>query len=133
MIEVRPFSKITDFKDLNEFTVEHGWPPFNPLILPTIGVCVYEDDKKLCFGWLYLESSTIVAMVEWIVTNPKNTPRESLKSIKISINHLVGIAKKLGYSFIFTSAENKGLIKLYEKAGFEQTDKKMTHLVYKGD
>lgn len=140
-INLRPFSKPLDFDDLNEFAKEQTWKNsdggsvkgFDPLILPTIGVCIYRGDKKLCFGFLYLESSCVVAHVEWIVTNPENTPRESLQSIGLAIDYLVGCAKKLGYQFIFTASNNKNLIRMYEKSGFKQTDKQMVHLVYQGD
>jgi len=131
MIEIRPFSKITDFDDLNEFTDGQGFPRFDPRILPTIGVCVYDDNKKLCFAWLYLESSTVFAIIEWTITNPENTPKESYKSLQVAVKHLTGIALKLGYIRIMTSSNNKGLIRIYEKAGFIQTDEKVTQLLYK--
>ena len=109
----------------------HGWSPVPAGILPSLGVIVTSDDesKGHAAGFLYMDNSSPVAMMEWLVTNPENTPRESLASAKMLIDFLKIEAKALGYSVIMTGTKSDGLIKLYKKQGFTQTDEGLTHLL----
>jgi len=110
----------------------HGWAPVPAQLLPSLGVIVGSDDdrKGHCAGFLYMDNSSPVAMMEWVVTNPQNTPRESLGSISMMVDFLKIEAKALGYDVIMTGTKVDGLIKLYMKRGFTKTDEGMTHLIH---
>lgn len=107
----------------------HGWTPVPLCILPKLGVCVVVDGVAAAAGWLYMDNSVGVAMMEWVVTNPANNPRVSFRAIEVLVGALKHQAHGFGYGVILTSAKQEALVRMYERCGFQRTDDTMTHLV----
>lgn len=76
-----------------------------------------------------MDNSVGVSMLEWVVTNPENTPRQSLASVKFLVGAIRELAADNGYGVTLTSAKQEALIRLYKREGFEETDSGMTHLL----
>ncbi len=136
ILQVRPFLKGSDdYSMVSKWWEIHKWKTVSPEFLPVLGNVVFDSDsnKQLAAGWCYLDSSSLVAMIEWVVVNPENRPKESYLAIIHLLKSLKETAQKLGYKFIFTTSENKSLIKLIEKTGFTKSDKNVTHLYIRED
>ena len=121
----------TDYQDLvHWWQARKDWQPINKELLPQCGVIVEQADKKLAALFVYQDNTTPFAMLEWIVTNPDNTARESIVSLRVGIDYVMQAMKKVGRGALFTTSSNPALIRLLEKHGFEQTDTNVTHLCY---
>lgn len=118
------------FPMFTEWWKAHGWPGVALAILPKCGVLV-EDDAAggLAVGWLYMDNSVGVAMLEWTVTNPKATPKQSYMAIAMLVQSVREVARALDYGVVLTTAKQHALTRCYEKNGFRQTDNGMTHLI----
>ena len=117
-----------DYPMVCEWWTAHGWPAVPRDMLPKLGCLVELDGVPKAAAWLYMDNSVGVAMLEWTVTNPGNTPRESLRSI----NHLLGALKEVAlendYGVVLAALKNEGLIRAFEKFGFHNNDSGITHL-----
>lgn len=108
----------------------HGWEPVPQAFIPVLGIVVHDGEgRDLAAGWIKLESSTPIAMLEWVVTNPENHPKESAASIDALIQHAKECAKEQGRTAIFTYCKQDSLARKYGKHGFQQSDSGMIHLV----
>ena len=133
-LKVRPFMKLTDYPMVKDWWEQRGWKPVGQVYLPIIGCFICDKEgKELAVGWMYLDSSSLVASIEWVLTNPKNNGKESYLSVKFLMKYLANIALAHKYDFIITSTNHNGLGKLFKRAGFAETDKEVTHYIYKGD
>ena len=108
------------------------------------GVTCFDDaepGKLQAAAWAYLDNSVGVAMIEWVVTNPENTPKRESKKHK-NVRRL-SQAKLLNgwqiegeiyrYTTILAATNVQGLIKLFERQGFTKTDNGLTHLIFTED
>jgi hypothetical protein len=108
----------------------HNWgdgPP--PAILPDDGAIAELNGGPTAAAFLYLGFNSKCAWLEFLVTNPHNSPRVSAKSLKLVIQHLLDVASKNGVLMVYSSLKNRGLIKMYEKFGFVQGDTGCTEMV----
>ena len=134
MIQIYPFHE-SNYQMLESWWKEHGWPAVPIQKLPPVGFVAWdrvegESDVPLCAAFAYLDNGgTGVAMLEWTVGNP-NVGRLLVKGLKELLNFMIQELKKLDYDVVFTFCRHEGLIRIYEKCGFEVTDKGMTHLVH---
>lgn len=96
--------------------------------LPPIGFVAEKSGKKLCAIWMYL-SGTAVASIEWLVANPDAGPKAKVASIKALVTQCRTIAATCGVRRIWTTTNNEGLIRLYERCGFQVTDRGVTHMI----
>jgi len=94
-------------------------------MLPFTGFVIYDDNKMLAAGWLYCMADVPCGMMEWIVTNPDNSARESLKALAILLEQITWLADKVGLKAVYSKVQNKGLEKLYAKFGFKSGDTSM--------
>lgn len=123
------YDEETHYKMAKGWWKSHGWDAVSPLVLPKLGVFVSLDGDYKSAAWLYMDNSVGVCMLEWIVTNPENTPRESLKTIKIAVKFLREQAKEFGYGFMLATCRQESLLKVLEKNGFQRTDENVYHAV----
>ncbi len=108
----------------------HGWPGVALTILPKCGVMIQADDgTPLAAGWLYMDNSVGVSMLEWTVTNPDATAKQSYMAIAMLVQSVREVARGLDYGVILTTAKQHALARCYQKNGFIQTDTGMTHLL----
>ena len=77
-----------DYEAVSEWWQKHGWSPV-PLGMLPCGVVV----ENKAAGFLYQDKDVPYGMVEWVVANPENTPRESFKAIDLILKELIAMAK----------------------------------------
>jgi hypothetical protein len=107
----------------------HGFPPVPEAILPATGIIVFDGEKCLCSAHLYLDNSVGVSMMEWMVSNPANSSRESLLSLGHLLECMRQTAASLGYGITLTSISQPSLMRLAQRCGFEKTDENMAHFM----
>jgi hypothetical protein len=104
-----------------------GWASIPEALLPSTSFIIGDENKLYCVCFLYRDDSTKVAMMEWLVANPTNTPRESLQSIMLLLSSIARFADE-NKLVLFTTLQNDRLSKLYEKQGFVSGDKGMMNM-----
>jgi hypothetical protein len=129
MITVRPFNRETDYELFVQWWIGHDFSPVPLEVLPALGIVAEHHGKLAAAAWLYLDSSTPVGMLEWIVTNPTNNPKISAIAITHVIQALRFSAMENGHTVILSSCRQESLARLMERLGFQETDKNVTHLV----
>jgi len=107
----------------------HGWEPVPQAILPRLGVIGSIDGQGIAAAWLYMDNSIGVAMLEWMVGNPKGEARQVLRALRSVVEFLKAEAKRLDYGVILTSCRQAGLVKWLQKRGFMKTDEGVTHML----
>lgn len=128
MIQLRDYSQEADYPVLSLWWAAHGWSPPHPSVLPKLAVIAQDGDLRVGGAFLYMDNSVGVSMMEWLVTNPDSTGRQSLEAIKHLCDFLAQRAKELGYGVMLTSCKQPGLARIYERNGFTRTDEAMIHL-----
>lgn len=103
----------------------HGWPVIPVEYLPALGIII--DGHAA--GFLYNDPSSAGIMLEFVVTHPLNTPRQSVAAIQLLISTAENIAREIGKTFIFTTCQQPSLARLMSSSGFIVTDKQMIHLL----
>jgi len=99
------------------------------LVLPRLGVIGSIDGQGIAAAWLYMDNSIGVAMLEWMVGNPKGEARQVLRALRSVVEFLKAEAKRLDYGVILTSCRQAGLVKWLQKRGFMKTDEGVTHML----
>jgi hypothetical protein len=121
------------YAEIKEWWKGHsGWESIPESMLPKTGFVVGDENSLFCVVFIYEDSSTSVAMMEWLVTNPTNTARESLKAIKLLLER-VGRYADDNKRVLFTTLLQPSLSKLYERVGFVCGDTGMTNMTRIGE
>ena len=99
-------------------------------MLPSLG---YMVDEKCAF-FVYTVDNAPVCFVEWIVTDPNITPRESVSALKEAANEISNFASYMKESEIltYTILSNAKLVKIFERVGFTVGCKNETTLIFGG-
>ena len=105
-----------------------GWSAVPEDVLPDTGFVVFDGRTPLAAGFIYNDTTSSLGMMEWIVANPENSARQSLKSLMVLIEGMTKYADSIGLK-LYASIQNAGLEKLYNKYGFITTDKNMISMV----
>jgi hypothetical protein len=126
----RLIDKAKDYDVIAPWWPAHGWPGVPVEILPKCGVMVVGDnDTPLAAAWMYMDNSVGVAMMEWAVTNPANTAKQSYMAVTMLVQAVRELALEFDYGVLLTTAKQDALVKMYERNGFQKTDSGMTHLL----
>jgi hypothetical protein len=126
---VREFEPERDYETVKAWWHGHGWPGVPLAMLPKLGVIAFRDEQEAAAGWLYMDNSCGVCMLEWLVTNPDLRGREPIYAIRTVTDYLTLAAKEMNYGVMLTSCKQPSLARIHEKAGFTRTDGEMIHLV----
>ena len=110
-----------DYPELATWWEGHGWPAVPIEILP-VGFIVEEDGKKLAACFTYMDRSTPVAYLEYFVTNPENSPRESHKACDFLFDKVMEFLRLNLIKTCFARLNSRGLLKMYKKHGFVEGD-----------
>lgn len=105
----------------------HGWPGVPQVVLPKLGVVGSIDGIPVAAGWLYMDNSVGVSMLEWIVSDPDARPRCVAVAICSIVRFLRAEAKSLGYGVMLSTCQQDSLSKLLVREGFEVTDRNVIH------
>jgi hypothetical protein len=115
-----------DYPMLESWWTGHGFPPVPKRLLPPLGV-IFADAAA---GWLYMDNGgTGVAMMEWLVTNPKGRPLECARALTRVVEFLKAEAKRMDYPIILTTCKQPSLARLLQRSGFDTSDSGMIHLL----
>lgn len=125
---LREFDRERDYPMVRAWWEGHGFPPVPLAFLPQLGVIAHTG-TDLAAAWLYMDNSCGVSMLEWLVTNPASSGRDSLRAIQAITQHLQTMATEFGYTVMLTAAKQPSLCRVHEKNGFLKTDEGMTHFV----
>ena len=123
MAPVRPYTP-ADYPLISSWWNARSFPPIPPQFLPPTGFIVGDHAA----GFLYSTDSGI-AWMEWITTNPQSVKIDRDNALNSLIDALTVEAKRLGFSAVFTSVADSGLISRYARHGFGVTDTTMTNMV----
>lgn len=120
--------KIADYEMLKDWWQDRWGNAPAVYTLPQSGLIVSVDGRDVAAGWLYLDSTTPVALMGLPVTAPDNTARESAEALKCLLGGLVAMAKSQGRTMVLASFPDGSLSRLVESCGFVVQDTGMNHL-----
>jgi hypothetical protein len=132
MSDIAPILKVfekSDYPMVSEWWNAHGWNAVPFGVLPKLGIIAQMDEVPVAAGWLYMDNSVGVSILEWMVANPDAKPKAVYKSIKTIVEFLKTQAKEMNYAVMLTTCKQESLARVYEKTGFQRTDSEMIHLI----
>jgi len=101
------------------------WPVLPKTALPNSGeggFMVEKNNIPIVSGFLYISNSKM-AMLEWIVSNPKYKENDRKEAIELLINQVEIFCKDLDVKHIITLGRNKHLIETHRKLGWHVDNK----------
>lgn len=129
MMTIRLVDLEKDHGFLCEWWRLHGWEPVPAAVLPKLGAIAMLEGVPVAAAWLYMDNSVGVCWLEWLVTNPQATPKQSLIGINTVIQFLREQAVSFDYGVMMTTCRQASLVRVYEKNGFTKSDEGVTHLL----
>jgi hypothetical protein len=130
-MHLREIDRTQDHATLSAWWTAHGFPVVPLPVLPKLGVMAFDGELGLAAGFLYMDNSVGVCWLEWLVTNPEATGRQSLAGIAAVVEFMAERALEMDYGVMLTSCRQEGLARIYQRHGFERTDEGIVHLVRK--
>ncbi|GAA5497244.1 hypothetical protein Rhal01_03437 [Rubritalea halochordaticola] len=125
---IREYQPERDRALVGVWWLERGWP-CPPECLPVCGVIVSQEGEERAAGWLYLDNSTPVAWIAWLVTKPEISGRQARRALDELIEALCGIARSQGRARIFFSSARASMTTFMQTHGFSVGDEQTTHLI----
>lgn len=113
-----------DYPMISTWWAARQWPSLPIEMLPKNGFVV----DNYCAGFLYSTDSQICWM-EFLVSNPATDSKARNEAMNLLIATLLGRAKDLGFSIIFTSVIDEKLKNRYQTHDFIVTETGMTNLI----
>jgi hypothetical protein len=129
MITIREVDIENDYVMFCGWWAAHKWPSVIREVLPKLGVVALADEVPTAAAWLYMDNSVGVCQMEYLVTNPKASPFDSIRCTSHIITFLSQRAVEMDYGLMLTACRQPSLVKLYERNGFIKTDEGVTHLL----
>ena len=132
VIQLRMFDPPTDYPIVEEWWKAHGWTAVPQIMLPKLGVIAFYAGDKIedaAAAWLYMDNSSPVCILEWMVTNPKLSATKTVRALKHITTFITSEAKANDYAVMLTTCKQQSLVKFHEKHGFVRSDDGMTHMV----
>lgn len=113
-----------DYDTLSSWWKEYNWPVIPKDSLPKNGFII----DNTCAGFVYCTDSNI-AWLEFIVANPRISRDERKAGLQNLLSGLTGLAKELGYAYVFTSTNHANLEERLVEMGYKVQDRNVTHLI----
>ena len=111
----------TDYEEICRWWVAHGWEPVPMPFLP-VGFVIEHDGILKCAGFLYMDKTAPIGMLEWVVSNPDNAGTESYRSLDLLLGEITKFAKYNLIGAVYSKLVHKPLEHLYNKHGFISGD-----------
>ena len=116
--------KPTDYEDiLCQWWKDWRWDPPSRDFLPengTGGYIVYDNDRPICAGFMYLTNSK-AAWCDWIISDLRYKDRQKrAEALELLIETITNEAKKLEYKFVYALIKNKPLVNIYKRNGYKE-------------
>lgn len=128
MIQYREYTP-EDYPTLLAWWEGHKWEGVPAAVLPKLGVIVEVDGRPVVAGFLYMDNSVGVSMLEWVVSNPAISGLSIVRGIRALVIFMTDRARELDYGVMLTSCRQPSLARVYEANGFTKTDTGITHLL----
>lgn len=89
-------------------------------VLPPTGAVTYHGDRPIaaCSVWL---TNAAAAHVAFPITAPGLSPIVSFKAVTLAVDGVIDLARAAGAKFIWASAENRGVDRIFVRAGLQRT------------
>ncbi len=129
MITLRPIELEKDYPTLASWWKGHGWMALPEGALKTLGVICEVDGVETCAAFLLMSNSTGVAMLEWMVTNPEAKAKACFRAIPAVTAFIEQEAARMKYGVLLTACRQESLVRMYERCGFQVTDRNVTHMI----
>jgi hypothetical protein len=132
ILSVRMVDIDADYPVVSSWWQSHGWAQALPLfMLSKLGIMVERNGEPCLAGWVYMDNSCGVSMLEFVVGNPSVPPRDIVRALEHLTNAAKLCAKQNGYCIMLTYCKQMSLAKAFQKNGFIFAEDNMKHLVYK--
>lgn len=126
MLEMKYVDLIKDYPLLKSWWEAREFPPANPRFMPPTGLMISSQGEPVCAGFLF-KSDANAAIIGNIVSNPKATGEIRSLALDALLEALAGLAKSEGFGMVCCSTDLPRLMKRFEKHGFVNTDKAVSH------
>lgn len=117
------------YQTLCSWWTTHSWPAIPREMLPMRGYMAFQNDTPVIAGFLYRDDTSLVGMIEWIVSNPDVSHGTKQAGFTELMTHIALVAKGLGLRALFTTSNNSNLNDKLIGHGFNKTDEAMTHFL----
>lgn len=116
---VRAFDPARDYEAVALWWVDRMGAAIPANILPKCGVVACEelDGEAIAAGWIFMDNSVSVAMIEWLVTKPTLRIKLAHAALKAVVEMLEVSAKHFGYAII-TGVTSRRMAYKARKHGF---------------
>ena len=120
------------YPELQRWWRGHGWDPVPENRLPRFAWLAMDGETPRAFASAYLDNQgTGVAMLEWIVTNPDNAPRQTLRALDTLLPFMRDtLVREFDYDCILATCAHPALSRSLEKHHFQVTDRGMIHHIH---
>ena len=106
-----------------------GDGPMPPGVLPPDGFFASDEKGPLVAGWLYRPIGCKVAIIDWLVSRPGETPATIRPAARAVFQSLQALAEKEGCTRLFASVSSAGMLREAQACGFTIAALGNTHLV----
>jgi hypothetical protein len=124
--------KEEDYETICKWWKWWRWPSLPKTALPDDGkggFMIEKNNIPIVSGFLYISNSEM-AMLEWVVSNPKYREKDRKDAIELLINCVEHNCRRMGFKHLITLGRNKHLIETHKKLGW-QVDKKPSYEIIK--
>jgi len=119
-----------DYETIKNWAMRLGTAIPHNDCLPGVGtVIIDKDGNKYGCGFLYLDNETPVSVLEWMLVNPELSSRKKVEVIQSILSVLEECSRLEEKYIMFSGSPSSGITKIYEKLGWNQTIKNVTHLI----
>ena len=126
MIEIYEEEKHYDM--LAGWWAGHGWDAMNRELLKPLGIVHSHEGVHVSAGFIYPVAGCGLALLEWVVADPKAKPIAIMRSIRSLTEFARQWCSENDYGVMMTTCKQEGLAKMHERNGFSRTDESMIHL-----
>ena len=119
-----------DYNTIQSWWTDWGWSVIPRESLPNRGtgglMSVDDEGNPVCALFLY-ETNSNIAWSEFLISDPHNKNRGAY--VKEVIDAVCDLAKKKGFSILFTCSSHKSAVNVYKKAGFNISESNSSELI----
>ena len=103
--------------ELGDHAANYSFPR---MWIPDTGLVALNGTSDLmAVAFVYFEKTAPIAYCGWLVSNPKNTPMESYRAIRLLVNAIPNYARSRGAKCLLTCYGNRGLNRILDRSGFQ--------------
>lgn len=119
-LRLEPYAAVRHYAKLSSWWKARGDTCLPADVLPPTGAVVTRDGKPvaMCLVWL---TNASAAHVAFPIVAPELSPIISFKAVTLAVEECIGIARTAGCKFIWATAENRGVDRIFQRAGLTRT------------